>query len=193
LRLVTGSAGKLAEARRIVGPDLESVALDLPEIQSLDPLEVACAKARAAASEAGGWVVVDDTGLGFEALGGFPGPLIKWLLAAVAPPGIADLATKLGNDRAVVTCVVVASDGAREVVGRAEVPGRIVAPRGDCGFGWDSVFEPDDPGGATYAELDDATKDVVGHRGKAWRALLAEIEGIEGAVSPSPRGQPAKA
>jgi non-canonical purine NTP pyrophosphatase (RdgB/HAM1 family) len=175
LRLVTGSAGKLAEARRIVGPELEAVAVDLPEIQSLDPVEVARAKAAAASAAVGGWVVVDDTGLGLEALGGFPGPLIKWLLTAVGPSGIADLAARLGNDRAIVTCVVMASDGAREVVGRAEVAGRIVAPRGRRGFGWDSVFEPDDPGGVTYAELDDATKDLVGHRGRAWRALVAAL------------------
>lgn len=175
LRLVTGSAGKLAEARRILGEDLEAVALDLPEIQSLDPLEVARAKAGAAVAAVGGWVIVDDTGLGFEALGGFPGPLVKWLLAAVGPRGIADLVGRLHDDRAKVSCVVVATDGQDEVVGRAEVSGRIVGPRGAHGFGWDSVFEPDDPGGATYAELDAAAKDAVGHRGKALRALLAGL------------------
>ena len=34
--LVTSNAGKLAEARRLCGADLQAIDLDLPEIQSLD-------------------------------------------------------------------------------------------------------------------------------------------------------------
>lgn len=177
LRLVTGSPGKLAEARRIFGSGLEAVALDLPEIQSLDPLEVARAKAEAASALVEGMVVVDDTGLGLVALGGFPGPLIKWLLTAVGPAGIAQLAAALGDDRAVVTCVVVARELEREVVASARVEGRIVAPRGEGGFGWDSIFAPDEGGGLTYAELDDTEKDRIGHRGQAWRAFRAAYYG----------------
>lgn len=175
LRLVTGSAGKLAEARRIFGPELESVALDLPEIQSLDPVEVARAKAEAASALVDGMVVVDDTGLGLVALGGFPGPLVKWMLEAVGAEGIARVAAALGDDRAVVTCVVVAREGEREIVASVEVEGSIVAPRGAGGFGWDGIFAPRDGGGCTYAELDDEVKDRIGHRGRAWRELLARL------------------
>jgi len=44
------------------------------------------------------------------------------------------------------------------------VPGRIVAPRGDGGFGYDPIFEHD---GATFAELSPAEKNAVSHRGRA--------------------------
>ena len=38
--LVTCNRGKLAEARRLAGPALAAVEIDLPEIQSLDLLAV---------------------------------------------------------------------------------------------------------------------------------------------------------
>jgi len=44
------------------------------------------------------------------------------------------------------------------------VPGEIVAPRGDGGFGYDPIFEYD---GRTFAELDRAEKNAVSHRGRA--------------------------
>jgi XTP/dITP diphosphohydrolase len=45
-------------------------------------------------------------------------------------------------------------------------------PRGERGFGYDPAFLPDDgPGGRTMAELDDADKDAISHRGRAVRAL----------------------
>jgi XTP/dITP diphosphohydrolase len=44
------------------------------------------------------------------------------------------------------------------------VPGRIVEPRGDGGFGYDPVFEHD---GTTFAEMEPETKNAVSHRGRA--------------------------
>lgn len=44
------------------------------------------------------------------------------------------------------------------------VRGRIVAPRGDGGFGYDPIFEHD---GTTFAEMDAAAKNAVSHRGRA--------------------------
>jgi XTP/dITP diphosphohydrolase len=44
------------------------------------------------------------------------------------------------------------------------VPGEIVAPRGDGGFGFDPVFEHD---GTTFAEMSTDEKNAVSHRGRA--------------------------
>jgi XTP/dITP diphosphohydrolase len=44
------------------------------------------------------------------------------------------------------------------------VPGTIVPPRGDGGFGYDPIFEYD---GRTFAELDPREKNAVSHRGRA--------------------------
>jgi XTP/dITP diphosphohydrolase len=47
------------------------------------------------------------------------------------------------------------------------------SPRGSGGFGYDPAFLPDDvPDGRTMAELSDAEKDAISHRGRAARALL---------------------
>ena len=44
------------------------------------------------------------------------------------------------------------------------LPGRIVAPRGDGGFGYDPIFEHD---GRTLAEMTTEEKNAVSHRGRA--------------------------
>jgi XTP/dITP diphosphohydrolase len=44
------------------------------------------------------------------------------------------------------------------------VPGEIVAPRGEGGFGYDPIFEHD---GRTFAQLSPAEKNAVSHRGRA--------------------------
>jgi XTP/dITP diphosphohydrolase len=61
-----------------------------------------------------------------------------------------------------------------EVVLEGRCAGRMApAPRGSGGFGYDPVFLPDEgPAERTMAELSDAEKDAVSHRGKATRALL---------------------
>src|SRR5436190_1733658 len=58
---------------------------------------------------------------------------------------------------------------AAQATGRAAAP----EPRGSGGFGYDPLFVPDDGGGdgRTMAELPDAEKDSISHRGRAARAL----------------------
>jgi XTP/dITP diphosphohydrolase len=47
--------------------------------------------------------------------------------------------------------------------------------RGDNGFGYDPVFEPEGGGGRTFAEMDAAEKDAVSHRGRAFRGLAQRL------------------
>ena len=177
--LVTGNAAKRAEAERILpahGVDrVECRALDLPEIQSLDIREVLRAKGEAAWAAIARPVVVEETGLELMALAGFPGPLVRWMLEAVGAEGIARTALALGDARAVARCVLMWTDGTRSVVGEGSTTGTLVLPaRGDGGFGWDPVFRPEGES-RTYAELPAAEKDLHGHRGRAWRDLLAKL------------------
>jgi len=174
-RFVTGNAGKLAEARRIVGAELEAVAVDLPEIQSLALEEVLEAKAEAARAEVGGAIVVEETGLELSALGGFPGPLVRWMLAAVGPEGIARCALALGDSRAVARCALLVVDDERRIFAEGATTGNLVLPaRGEGGFGWDPVFVPEEDS-RTYGEMSDTDKDAIGHRGRAWRLLLEQL------------------
>lgn len=174
--LVTGNSGKLAEARRVAGRALEAVELDLPEIQSLDIHEVLRHKASEAFRRLRRPIVVEETGLELAALEGFPGPLVKWMLLAVGPEGVARTAIALGDPRATARCAVAWTDGRATVIGEGVTHGELVLPpRGPYGFGWDPVFRPQGES-RTYGELSGDDKDRLGHRGRAWRALLASLE-----------------
>ena len=59
--------------------------------------------------------------------------------------------------------------------------GRLAStPRGARGFGYDPAFLPDDaPDGLTMAELSDAEKGAVSHRGHAARAMLRWLQEVD--------------
>ena len=44
--------------------------------------------------------------------------------------------------------------------------------RGDAGFGYDSIFVPDEADGRTFSEMRANEKHAISHRGRAFRALL---------------------
>lgn len=173
--LVTGNAAKLREARRLF-PRLEALEADLPEIQSLDLDEVLRHKGGEALRLARGPVIVEETGLELEALNGFPGPLVRWMLEAVGPDGIARIVGHEASQRARAICALLYTDGERQVLARGATAGRLVLPpRGEGGFGWDPVFQPDGSG-RTYGEMAPGEKDAVSHRGRAWRAFAEALE-----------------
>ena len=176
--LVTGNPGKRAEAERILGRSVECADEDLPEVQGLDLVEVLRAKAAEAWRRLGRPLVVEETGLELAALGGFPGPLVKWMLQAAGAEGIARVGLALGEPGVTARCALAyTADGLELVVAEGATHGALVLPgRGGGGFGWDPVFLPAGET-RTYGELPAAEKDRIGHRGRAWRALVARLGG----------------
>lgn len=133
-------------------------------------------KAAAAFARVGRPLVVEETGLELAALNGFPGPLVRWMLEATGAEGIARVALALGDARARAVCLLARTDGAEVVLGHGVCDGELVLPpRGSEGFGWDPVFRPAESE-RTFGELAAAEKDRIGHRGRAWRDLLAQLE-----------------
>ena len=162
---VTSNLGKLREAEAVLGVNLTHRALDIEEIQSLDLKAVVRHKAAAAHDRLNRSVLVDDTSLELAGMSGFPGPLVRWLLAAIGPEGICRLADTFGDRAATVRCLACATDGSHEAFGLGVVEGRIAArPKGQQGFGWDSVFLPADGSGRTFAEMDLTQKNTISHR-----------------------------
>jgi XTP/dITP diphosphohydrolase len=141
--------------------------------------ENALGKARAAAAASGRVSIADDSGIEAAALGGAPGVRSARyagehasdtenleLLLREAPAGSA----------LQYVCAIAYVDPAGELerVFEGRCRGLLAAtPRGDRGFGYDPAFLPEDgPDGLTMAELSDAQKDAISHRGRAARALL---------------------
>lgn len=69
------------------GYELTSASVDLPEYQGeID--DISREKCLVACKEVKGPVLVEDTSLCFNALGGLPGPYIKWFLDKLQPEGL---------------------------------------------------------------------------------------------------------
>jgi len=170
LYFITGNKNKLREFQAIL-PDIKQLEVDLPEIQDTDPHVIVREKLLAALSHKHEHFVVEDTSLCLDALGGLPGPFIKWFLKTIGNQGLYEITQKMGNTRAY----------ARAIIGYAQSPsdihyfegsmsGTIVAPRGKNTFGWDTIFQPDGYE-KTYAELTSDEKNAISHRGKALAQL----------------------
>jgi len=172
LVFVTSNLGKLREAEAVLGRTLDHRGLDLPELQSLDLEEVVRGKARMAWQRLERPVLVEDTGLELAGLGGFPGPLVRWLLVSVGPAGICRIAHCFDDAGATARCLVCATDGTTVTVGEGVVEGSIAAePNGHGGFGWDSAFIPNGGDGRTFGEMSEEEKNRISHRRLAFIAL----------------------
>ena len=175
---VTGRAEKAKEAERL-GFRFERIAVDLPEIQALDPGEIVESKARGAWARIGRPVLVEDSGLSIHAWGGFPGALVKWIEKSAGLEKIARMLDAFPDRSATATCAVAWYDGRNLERGLGRCPGSIAeSPRGAGGFGWDSLFIPE--GGArTFAEMGAEEKDRISHRRRAWEDLARRLpEGV---------------
>lgn len=178
--LVTGNRGKIAEARMIVGEEMEAVSVDLPEIQSLDLTAILREKAAEAWRRIGRPLVIEDVSLELAAFNGFPGPLVKWMLESMGAEGMARAAAALGDTRATARCGLFYQDAERTLMVEGIAEGSLIVPgRGEHGFGWDPVFLPVESE-RTYAELTGMDKLAISHRGRAWRELMAAL------ASPTP-------
>jgi XTP/dITP diphosphohydrolase len=184
LLLSTRNAHKLREFERLLAP--AGVRVDpLPTGVELPP-EVgetfeanALSKARAAAAATGRVAIADDSGIEAAALGGRPG-VRSARYAGEHASDEANLAKLLAEAPAgsplryvcALACVDPAAGLQHVVFG--ECRGTLAAePSGEGGFGYDPAFLPDgDQDGRTMAQLSDAEKDAISHRGAAVRALL---------------------
>lgn len=173
--LVTSNENKWREAQAILGHPLERIALELAEVQASTTAEVALQKAKAAFEQVKRPVIVEDAGVELVALGGFPGPFIKFWEQLGGLESICWAADGLKDRRVVAVCVLgmCSEEGASAVEGR--VSGTIAAaPRGTHGFGWDAIFIPDGET-RTFAEMSAEEKDARSHRRRAWELLAQKV------------------
>ena len=190
LRLVVASANP-DKAKEIVAVLSESLDVELVPRPSDVPdvvedgetlVDNARLKARALMQATATAAVADDTGLEVDALGGAPGVYAARYAGEDAT--YADNVHKLlhelrlladgGGERSArfKSIAFVAFPDGSEVWAEGVMEGTIAdAPRGDNGFGYDPVFQPEGGGGRTFAEMSAAEKDGMSHRGRAFRSL----------------------
>jgi XTP/dITP diphosphohydrolase len=133
-------------------------------------------KARAVAAQIGALAIADDSGIEIDALGGAPGVRsARWAAEGDwIPRVLRELAGVPAAARGCryVCAAAAAWPGGRELVVRGTVEGRVPeAPRGTGGFGYDPIMVPTAGDGRTFAEMSEAEKHALSHRGRAFRAL----------------------
>ncbi|MCM1539685.1 MAG: XTP/dITP diphosphatase [Blautia sp.] len=192
----TGNEGKIREIRAIMedtGLEVVSmkdagIRMDIEENGSTYE-ENALIKARAVASlaEDGDIVMADDSGLEIDYLGREPGIYSARYLGEDTSYRVknADLIRRLEGvpdeqrtARFVCAIAAVLPDGG-ELTVRAAIEGRIgYEEKGENGFGYDPIFYVPEFR-KTTAELTEAEKNEVSHRGKALRLMKEEWKRYE--------------
>jgi XTP/dITP diphosphohydrolase len=188
LILATRNAHKLEEVSRILAPfglAVEGLPRDvvLPPEDGLTYEENALGKARAAAKALRRDVIADDSGIESDALDGRPG-IRSARFAGENASDLENLALLIasapeGSGLRYMCCLAYVSGAGDEHAFSGESRGRLWArPRGERGFGYDPAFIPEGSPGVspdgdvrTMAELTDAEKDAISHRGRALRAF----------------------
>lgn len=190
LLVATTNPGKQAELRRLLAPldaDVvtpQDLGLDLDVAEPHDTYaENATTKAVAFAEASGLPSLADDSGIEVAALGWGPGVRsARWggddkvtsLLAALE-----DAADRRARMVCVLALAVPGSDGIGVETFTGVVEGSVAPSRsGTGGFGYDPVFLL--PSGATTAELEEAEKDAISHRGRALAAALPRLREVVG-------------
>lgn len=180
LIFVSSNPKKAEEAERVLGMPLLRVSLALPEIQARTIEEITRHKLEIARTKGYHRLVVEDVSLGFNELGDFPGPYVRWLLESAGGVGLGVIAYALRNRAARARCCVGYWDGGVTHLFLGEARGEIlVEPRGERSFGWDAWFVPEGST-RTYGEMTPEEKDAASHRGRAYRALKEHLDAEEG-------------
>lgn len=202
LVIATNNAHKLEEIRQILGDTFTINSLadigchdDIPE--TAPTIEGnALMKAEYVVYHYGLDCFADDTGLEIDALGGEPG------VHSARYGGVAhdserniDKVLRLMKDvpmekrtarfRTVIALVELEEDDTTEFPLRfhnvmyfeGKVEGHILTERhGTGGFGYDSIFQPIEGDGRTFAQMNGDEKNAISHRGRAVRALVDYLQ-----------------
>eukprot|EP00397_Hematodinium_sp_SG-2012_P022564 GEMP01023389.1.p1 GENE.GEMP01023389.1~~GEMP01023389.1.p1 ORF type:complete len:214 (+),score=53.39 GEMP01023389.1:119-760(+) len=180
---VTGNGNKLRETRSILGEDLQSIKIDLPEIQGETPEAVSKEKCKTAWKEVEhdekvNSIITEDTSLCFNALGGLPGPYVKWFEERMGRENLPKMLSAFDDKSGKAICCVSYMDKslAEPITFTGVVDGTIVEARGPAeSFGWDPIFQPVGCN-TTFAEMSTEQKNSISHRRLAHEQLRQYIE-----------------
>jgi len=178
----TGKVREIAALLEPFGVDVASAAsMDLPEPEETGDtfIDNAVIKAQASAQASGMPALSDDSGLCVDVLGGAPGVFsARWAGPDkdfdVAMQKVMEATADFETCKAHFVCALALCwpDGRTETF-EGYVHGQLVwPPRGNQGFGYDPMFEPEGHP-LTFGEMDPAKKTAMSHRSDAFRKLVA--------------------
>lgn len=175
IKLVTGNKNKLAEWEKVLPDDIamESVDIDLPEIQSLDLRAIVEDKVKKAYEIVGEPVIVEDVSAGLDDLAGLPGPFYKFFREQLGDIILTRL-SEISTNKVTIRCLTAYYDGKTMLFGDGVIHGVVVQPRGENGFGFDPVVVIDGET-KTMAEMTPGQKNKISHRSKAILALVEQL------------------
>jgi XTP/dITP diphosphohydrolase len=180
VKVITSNPGKLSEFQRELsrlGIELEHSRVEYKEIQT-DCLEDVVRhgmeelKARGLDN-----FIIDDSGLFINSFKGFPGVYSAYVLKTLGCKGILRLLEGEKDRSAHFECCIGSSiSGLGDIVTFAKAHGTITyRERGDGGFGFDPIFQPNGER-RTYAEIPLDEKNMMSHRGRAIRSFYRLLE-----------------
>jgi XTP/dITP diphosphohydrolase len=161
----TGNSGKIATLKShlaLAGLDIDVAQqpLELIEPQAATATEVAKVKAQQAYDLLQKPVLVDDSSFHIYALGGFPGPYIKYMLETVGVDGIIKFMEGQNDRRAhfMSSLVFIDEHGTAHVFEGKDPDGEIIdhVDTNDHPEAWSElwkIFAPPGRGGKTYSQL----------------------------------------
>lgn len=174
---ITGNKGKAEYLSKFLGIEVGHKKVDLDEIQSMDLKEIVQKKVREAYDIVQAPVIVEDVSLEFKALGGLPGPFIKFFVDNMKLQDVCDLLGEDKSRQATAKCVFGYFDGKNEKYFEGKFKGEISRePKGEGGYGWDGIFIPDGYGGRTRAELSPKEDEENYSRMKPFKELRSFLE-----------------
>ena len=142
-------------------------------------LENSALKAAVVAQKTGEWAIADDSGLAVEALGGAPG-IYSARYGSTDTERIKRVLRELGdnpNRSAQFVCAIAIArpDGSIGLQVEGYCAGEIISkPQGEAGFGYDPIFYvPAEQ--RTFAQMSPERKQLISHRGQAFKQLLPQL------------------
>lgn len=178
---VTGNSMKEREVNSILSDvdipfRVSHVDIDLPELQG-DVLQIARQKCIEAAEQVGSAVLVEDTSLCYTALGGMPGPYIKWFVDTIGNDGLYSLLAGHKDHSAYCQCILGFSTGpgAEPLLFVGRTAGTIVSPEMGGGFGWDAIFVPEGHK-LRFSAMELGEKNRISHRARALRRFIEYLQ-----------------
>ena len=173
---------KLKEARELLTDiEIEPISLETNEIQEIEVDSVIKHKALSLYRKVRKPLIVEDTGLYFNALNGFPGALVKWVMTSIGTEGsltegskndnIIKLLSEYSDKSAYAKTSIALCNSDRSIddviIVSGIIEGRVSEKAIGCnGFGWDDFFIPSGHT-ITFAQMSSEEKNKISMRKKA--------------------------